>query len=62
MAREVSRKRSAQHRVEALEQRWEISTDSLAKDRHVDIATPGNLGSAVRERIEKEAVTLFGRS
>ena len=30
-------------------------------DRHVDIATPGNLGSDVRERIEREAVTLFGR-
>jgi predicted nucleotidyltransferase len=31
-------------------------------DRHVDIATPGNLDSDVRERIEQEAVTLFGRS
>ncbi|HEV8229241.1 MAG TPA: nucleotidyltransferase domain-containing protein [Candidatus Limnocylindria bacterium] len=30
-------------------------------DRHVDIATPGNLGPKVRERIEREAVTLFGR-
>lgn len=30
-------------------------------DRHVDIATPGNLGAGVRERIEQEAVTLFGR-
>jgi uncharacterized protein len=30
-------------------------------DRHVDIATLGNLGSDVRERIEQEAVTLFGR-
>ena len=30
-------------------------------DRHVDIATPGNLGSDIRERIEREAVTLFGR-
>jgi predicted nucleotidyltransferase len=29
--------------------------------RHVDIATPGNLSSDVRERIEQEAVTLFGR-
>jgi predicted nucleotidyltransferase len=31
-------------------------------DRHVDIATTGNLDSDVRDRIEKEAVTLFGRS
>jgi predicted nucleotidyltransferase len=31
-------------------------------DRHVDIATPGNLNADVRERIEQEAVTLFGRS
>ena len=31
-------------------------------DRHVDIATPGNLDPDVRERIEQEAVTLFGRS
>lgn len=30
-------------------------------DRHVDIATPGNLSSDVRERIQQEAVTLFGR-
>lgn len=30
--------------------------------RHVDIATPGNLNPGVRERIEQEAVTLFGRS
>jgi predicted nucleotidyltransferase len=30
-------------------------------DRHVDLVTPGNLGSDVRERIEREAVTLFGR-
>src|SRR5712692_2515621 len=28
-------------------------------DRHVDLVTPGNLGSDVRERIEREAVTLF---
>lgn len=31
-------------------------------DRHVDIATPGNLDTDVRERIEQEAITLFGRS
>ena len=31
-------------------------------DRHVDIATPGNVDSIVRERIEQEAVTLFGRA
>jgi predicted nucleotidyltransferase len=31
-------------------------------DRHVDITTPGSLRSDVRERIEGEAVTLFGRS
>jgi predicted nucleotidyltransferase len=31
-------------------------------DRHVDIATPGSLRSDVRERIEGEAVTLFGRA
>jgi predicted nucleotidyltransferase len=30
-------------------------------DRHVDLATPGNLSSDIRERIEREAVTLFGR-
>ena len=30
-------------------------------DRHVDIATPGNLRSDVRARIDQEAVTLFGR-
>jgi len=30
-------------------------------DRHVDIATPGNIDPAIRERIEQEAVTLFGR-
>jgi predicted nucleotidyltransferase len=30
-------------------------------DRHVDLVTPGNLGSDLRERIEREAVTLFGR-
>lgn len=30
--------------------------------RHVDLATPGSLGADVRERIEQEAVTLFGRS
>ncbi len=29
--------------------------------RHVDLATPGSLGPDVRERIEQEAVTLFGR-
>ncbi len=30
-------------------------------DRHVDVATPGSLSSDVRERIEQEGVTLFGR-
>ena len=30
-------------------------------DRHVDITTPGNIDSDVREGIEREAVTLFGR-
>ena len=31
-------------------------------DRHVDIVTPGSLDADVRERIEQEAVTLFGRT
>ncbi len=31
-------------------------------DRHVDLATPGSLSADARERIEQEAVTLFGRS
>jgi predicted nucleotidyltransferase len=30
-------------------------------DRHVDIATPGNIDPALRERIDQEAITLFGR-
>jgi len=30
-------------------------------DRHVDIATPGSLSTDIRERIDQEAVTLFGR-
>jgi len=30
-------------------------------DRHVDLATPEGLSSTIRQRVEQEAVTLFGR-
>ena len=40
--------------------RLEAELESIL-DRHVDIVTPGNIDSDVRERIEKEGVTLFGR-